>query len=183
MGRVRSGHLGLSPRRPVPCQAAFTLIELMVGAAVLATAIVALLGAFLGQSALNEQSRNFSWAMTDAARVMERLRQQNSGGLCTLPSVGPPVGFASWDAWLNNTSASGGGGKSVQPAPDANELVVVSSLGSDPLRVTVAVCWRHRGRIIGECGPDGAQLIPSDLDGNGTITAAAMLSTMLTCRR
>ena len=51
----------------------------------------------------------------------------------------------------------------------------------NPMRVTVAVCWRHRGRTIGECTWSGAILTPSDT-GNGVIESLAMLTTLVTCR-
>lgn len=159
------------------------MAELIIGVAVLATAITSLLAAFFGQITLTEHSRNFSFAVNDATRVLERLRQQNSGAACAAPSPAAPGGFASWDAWLADATANGGGGKSVQPNPLTNELVVTTSTGADPLQVTVAVCWRQRGRTLGECTWNGAQLTAVDLDGSGVITSPAMLSTLITCRR
>lgn len=166
-------------------QGGLTLVELILGATVLAVAIVTLLGAFLGQLTMNEHARHLAWAANDASRVMEQLRRQNSGGACTVPSANPPGGFASWDAWLSDTTASGGGGKSIQPTPATNELVVVTPSGTDPLTVTVAVCWRHRTRTLGECTWNGAALAANPgAGGNLLVTESpAMLSTFMTCRR
>ncbi len=61
----------------------------------------------------------------------------------------------------------------------------------NPLRVTVAVCWRHRGRTIGECGWNGAALtstaadeaantVPNDTA--NVFESPAMLTTLVTCR-
>ena len=163
-----------------------TLVELLIMATIFAIAIAALLGAHMGQVVLNEHARNVTWAVNDASRVMEELRKQNSGAGCVL-GVNPPAGFASWDAWLASTAANGGGGKSVPPDPANNERVVVSAPGAaDPLSVTVAVCWRHRGRIIGECVANGAALIESDgsngFAADGVIRSIAMLTTTMTCR-
>ncbi len=177
-------------------QTGFTLVELMVGAMILATAIAALLGAFVGQVTLNEHSRNLAWATNDASRVMEQLRRQNSNCAPAAPSSAAPAGFASWDAWLASAAAGGGGGKSLQPDPANNELVVITCrnaantanclAGNDPIRMTVAVCWRHRERIIGECEPDGAGLKKDpdrDPGGDNNVTESpAMLSTFITCR-
>ncbi len=160
-----------------------SLTELLVGASILALTIVTLLNAFLNQATLNTHSRNLSWAMNDATRVLEQLRQQNSGSGCLTPSVAPVAGFGSWDAWLNDTSPLGGGGKSIQPNPTVSELIVVSASGVDPAQVTVAVCWRQQTRVVGECRWSGTQLVPNDLDGNGLITAPATLSTLLSCRQ
>ena len=166
-------------------QAGFTLVELVVGMLVLAIGITALLQAFLGQVTMDEHARNLAWAMNDASRVMEQIRQQNTGGGCTNPSVTPPAGFLSWNAWL--ADVNGGGGKSIQPDPANNELVVATpptGTGAAPLTVTVAVCWRQRGRIIGECLPNGAALIQNPgAGGNPAITESpAMVSTVITCR-
>ena len=164
---------------------ALTFVEILVGTVILAVAIVGLLGAFWWQIALNEHSRNRAWAINDASRVMEQLRRQNSGGGCATPSTTPSGGFASWDAWLADTTVNGGGGKSVQPDPAVNELLVVTSSGADPLTVTVAVCWRHRDRVWGECTWNGAALSPSPgLGGDPAVTESpAMLSTLVTCRK
>ena len=166
-------------------QGGLTLIELMIGAAILVIAMVSLLGAFMAQMTFNEHSRNHALATNDATRVMEQLRRQNSGASCTSPSAAAPGGFASWDAWLADTSANGGGGKSVQPNPAANELVVVTSSGNEPLTVTAAVCWRERSRTIGECTWNGASLAANPgAGGNPAVTESpAMLSTFMTCRR
>ncbi len=182
---------------------AFTLIELLIGAATLAIAIVALLGAFFGQITLNEHARNMTWAINDANRVMERLRQVNSG--CTTPSTATDatdvtkvpaaecggVACTSWDNWLENQRPTAGvSGKSIQPDPVNNELILVRTKPgtTDPLEITVAVCWRHRGRILGECIANGTALQASDTGvngftaGDGIIGSPAMLTTLMTCR-
>jgi len=97
------------------------------------------------------------------------------------PGVGVPGGFATWDAWLDD-AVTGGGGKSIQPNPATQELITVTSAGVDPLQVTVAACWRHRERVVGECTWDGAALTANDADGNGIITSPAALATVVTCR-
>ena len=166
-------------------QKGLTLVELILGAGILAVAITALLGAFLWQLIVIEHARCLSWATTDASRVLERMRQQNSGSGCTSPSVAAPSGFASWDAWLASAAATGGGGKTIQPNPTANELIAISSSGTNPLQVTVAVCWRHRERTIGECTWNGSALAANPAaGGDTTITESpAMLSTLMTCRQ
>ena len=171
------------PRRMSASLTGFTLVEVLIASVILLIGIVAMLGAYIGDVTLNEHARNLTWALNDAHRVMERLRQQNTGSGCTTPSATAPTGFASWDAWLNDASATGGGGKSVQPTPTTNELITVTSSGTDPLTLTVAVCWRHRNRTLGECAWNGTQLSPSDKNGNGVIESPAMLSTLMSCRK
>lgn len=162
-----------------------TLVELVVGVAFMLIAISAMLGAFWTQMSLNEHARNRAWAANDASRVMERVRQQNTGAACAVPNLSAPAGFASWDAWLADTTANGGGGKSVQPNGAVNELVVVTPTGTDPVTVTVAVCWRSRERTLGECTWSGAALSANPgAGGNLAITESpVMLSTLMTCRR
>ena len=190
----------------------FTLIELLIGIMMLTVAITALLGAFLGQSVLNEHARNLTWAMNDASRVMEQLRQQNTSGACGTPTTVPPAACGgacmSWDDWLESAA---GGGKSLQPNGNSIEQIFVTCQDSvtlvpcgrvdqvgagewssqanntnyDPLRVAVAVCWQHRNRTIGECAWNaGPQtLTANDADGSGVIDSPATLSTFITCRR
>ena len=164
-------------------KAGVTLLECLIGASILALAITSLLDVVARHLALNMHTRNLSWASIDASRVMERMRQQNVG--CTNPSVAAPLGFASWDAWLADTGATGGGGKSLQVNPAANEFVAISQPpgAANPIQVTVAICWRdHQGRVLGECQWNGVQLIPNDTNGDGVISGLAMLSTLVTCR-
>jgi len=130
---------------------------------------------------------------------------------------GPPiVRYQNWDAWLNETTlGTGGGPKSLQPVGATAEVIAVTcqsenalptlpsycpvtQMGSewhtagaagtaDPLRVTVAVCWRQKGRTIGECTWNGTVLTPVD-GSNGpndfasVIESPAMLTTLVTCR-
>lgn len=165
----------------------FTLVELLIGATILMIGLVIMLAAVVSEVALNEHHRNLSWALNDASRVMERLREQNTGASCAAPSAAAPSGFASWDAWLASTAGTGGGGKSLQPSPSTNELVVVTPSGTDPLTVTVAICWRHRNRTVGECAWNGSALSADEtivvLNDTSAIDSPAMLSTVMTCRR
>ena len=221
---VRAGRQGGQPAgnlrrsRPSGRGTGFTLIEVVLGVLTLAIAAVAILGAYLGQVTLNEHARNLTFATHDANRVMERLRQDNSN--CTRPAANVPAGFASWDAWLASTAATGGGGKSVQRNDTAGsalgtaERVEVScnsqdgttncstnagdaafaanslanALQLDPIRITVAVCWRHRNRTLGECTWNGATLTASEAvsmpasSESTAIDSPAMLSTLVTCR-
>ena len=165
-------------------EAGFTLLEIIITAAILLLSLLPVMVATIQQITLSEHARNLSWAASDASRVLEQIRDENSSPACVSPAAAPPGGFANWDAWLAN-AATGGGGKSLQPDPANNELLVVTpgAVGSDPLPITVAVCWRHRNRIFGECDPNGAGLIAADKNGDGVITSPATLSTQMTCRR
>lgn len=195
--------------------AGFTLIEVVLGALTLLVAGGAILGAYLGQLTLNEHARNLSLAVHDANRMIEQIRTNNVG--CTVPAAIPPVtnpalNPVTWDNWLSQPSNQGGGGGR---SPGMVELIVVTcqdrdgnnycgrggttpqvaqewstvagTTTYDPIRITVSVCWRHRGRTLGECSWNGAVLTPNDAlpianDTAGVIDSPAMLTTLATCR-
>ena len=104
----------------------FTLIEVMLGASIIAVVAVALIGGFLGESYLNMNARNMMAAMNDATRVMEQMRVQNIG--CQIPSAVPPRDpltnqpYFTWNAWLNAQTPA----KTIDnPNANVNEQIVV----------------------------------------------------------
>jgi len=148
---------------------------MLLGAAILAVAIVALLGAAFGQSFLNMSARNLTLGMNDATRVMEEMRQQNVGSECTTPSALPPpkgadpdVRYDTWDAWLEDPargknmrgeqleklaiSCQNQDGK-LTCGPNQVSGSEWATLGDDtnfdPIRVTVAAGWRQQQRAMG----------------------------------
>lgn len=169
-------------RMPQLNERGFTLVEILLGASILSVSIVALMGAFFGQSYLNTHARFLGAAMNDATRVLELIRAQNVGTGCALPSARPPTG-ESWNAWFDANDA-----KSInQPNAEANELIVVTcqneagtvycgpnqigrnewrpwytaaahggvavANSNEPIiRVTVAVGWRQQRRNVGQGG-------------------------------
>ena len=168
-------------------------MEFLIAAMLFTVSIVALLGAYVSQSALNEHARDLSWAMTDANRVMEEIRLRNSNpcvGVGAVPVATSPLGGVNpgpgWDDWLRGA----GGGKSLEQAAAparSQEYVVVSGIeGTDPMQITVAVCWREHARIVGECAWNGAVLSPSQgsngFPNDGIIQSQVMLMTRMTCR-
>ncbi len=247
----------------------FTLIEVMMGASIMAIVSAALVGAFVGQAALNLTARNLTAAMTDATRVLEEIRKQNGSVVCTqgIPSIKPPSNRTSWDEWLTaigktmtldkattfetvavtcqdanaivcvpQTNVLCPDGVTTVTCPQVGQLTVCgpngptvspvtapycgnrsafntpAQIGSgewksqnvatsyDPLRITVAVGWVERDRVIGS--PDfyyqgettsaggfksppvttPAQLAIRESGDDGIVTSQAMLSTIVTCR-
>lgn len=151
----------------------FTLVEMMMGTAVMVIVLVALMGAFVGQSFLTSSARNLTAAMNDATRVMEEIRRLNTQPNCAgLPTVVPEAPYATWNDWLN---ADGQGKSVMQSSDDTYEVVAVTcqresggnggycgpnQVGTewtrdaadtsyDPLRITVAVGWRQQQRVAG----------------------------------
>lgn len=161
----------------------FTLVELMMGASILAVVLVALGGALTGQSFLNANARNLNLAMNDATRIMEEIRRQNtvgSGGCASGIPVATPPGYSStallstnnsWDAWLQSAVAGGGGGKSVQTAnANTQEVVAVtcqdgtvdSCAAGQPIPcsdVPPAIC-PNMGATPVTCQADGRRFAP-----------------------
>lgn len=163
-----------------------TLVEALIGSLLLSLGIATLLNVSVSQTALQEHTRNLSWATNDANRVLEQLRQQNAPGVCPeVVNVAWPAGFASWDDWLGSPAANGGGGKSITPNPATDEWVNVGTTGTDPVTVTVSVCWRHRNRILGDCQWNGTDLDPDPAQSGdpAVVESLAMLSTSITCRQ
>ncbi len=114
----------------------FTMVEMMVGASIIAIVIAALMGSYVGQMQLSAHARNLTAAMNDATRVLEQIRIQNVKGQGTcagsppLPSVKPPAPYTSWNAWLN-TGAPGAPKSINQPNRDTAELAVVTCQDED----------------------------------------------------
>jgi len=190
---------------PMSDNRGFTLIEIILGALTLAIAAAALLGAFLGQITLNEHARNLSLAIHDANRVLEQIREENVACATKVPVIEPPGAATSWDAWLN---AQGKSVPSINVTAEERIFVTCESrtqlqycglnqMGSgewhagvspvssnlDPVRVTVAVCWRHRQRTLGECTWNGTTL-NANAGGSdpSVLESPAMLTTLVTCR-
>jgi len=149
-----------------------TFIEILITTIVIGLSVVALSSMIAGQLSFNEHARNVVLAMNDVNRVMEAMRAQNrSSAGCVQPTTAPPSG-ANWETWLGNPLPGGGGGRSLTFS-GANEAVGVLSgaAGSDPLSVSIAVCWTHRARRIGDCDPS-----------DGAVSSPAMTNSFLTCR-
>ena len=192
-----------------------TLVEAVFASLTLLVAFTALLGVILGQMTMNEHARNLTLAVHDANRVLEQIRQDNVS--CTTPEVNPTNlsgAPTSWDAWLQAQGKSLSALneqilvtclRQNPSAPPVNPgdycgMGGTAQIGSgewrvnpgttsfDPIQLTVSVCWRHRGRVLGECQWNGAALLPADGGGSGPssltgiIESPASLTTLVTCR-
>ncbi len=193
-------------------RAGMTLVEMLLAIVVFLVAISAILGGYLGQQTLNEHARNLTLATQDAERVIEQLRTMNAS-CSTTPSATMTGGWNAWlntqvppksipnpngnagelivvtcqdqDGGTLSTDYCGRNGPTPPPQVATEEWTSqAASTAFNPVRVTVAVCWRHRGRTIGECAWNGAGLTPSDSGTGvvGVIESPAMLTTLVTCR-
>ena len=144
-----------SPQRALSCpmsdvrcpQRGFTLIELVIGIAVLITALLGLLGVFVGIYALNESSRNLTIATHLADRVMEEIRNSDFATEIQ-PNAQQPTdaGWAAWavahniiltDASITNATVD------IDPPFEAGDPPW--STTDDPLHMQVRVNWVERG--------------------------------------
>lgn len=109
-----------------------TLIELMVAIAVLSSAIVSLVGAYIVFFSLSETSRTRQIAMADAQSVLERIRNvspfTNANVQAQFPNGTAVAGFA------NLTSEQ--------------VTIAYPSPTAVPLEVRVQVSWTLRSRAL-----------------------------------
>ncbi|MBU1932500.1 MAG: type II secretion system GspH family protein [Candidatus Omnitrophica bacterium] len=113
----------------------FTLLELMIGTAVLIIALVGLIAAYIGCFSLNESARNLTIAVNDAQCVTEEIRDIN---------IPLKITSQDWTAWALADSPGGGGCNSLD-----NETVIVtypSGTSAEPLEILVTVSWTEKGR-------------------------------------
>lgn len=113
----------------------FTLLELMIGVAVLIIALVGLIAAYIGCFSLNENARNLTIAVNDAQCVMEEIRDIN---------IPTNIIAQDWTSWAATDPPSGGGCNRLD-----NETIIVtypSGTGAIPLEILVTVNWTERGR-------------------------------------
>lgn len=113
----------------------FTLTEVLIAAAVLAVALVGLLGAFISNFRLIESARNLTTAINHGRSVMEEIRDFNIPEFVTVQD---------WTAWAQTEPPGGGGCTTLN-----NELVTVaypSGEAAEPLEILVTVNWSEKGR-------------------------------------
>lgn len=116
-------------------RAGFTLVELMIAAAILAVALVGLLGVFIGSFGLIELGRNLTIAVDHARCVMEEIRD------CNIPSF---VTLQDWAAWAQ-ADVPGGGGCNILHN-ESVEVTYPSGTEASPLEIMVRVSWTENSR-------------------------------------
>jgi len=138
----------------------FTLLELVIAAAILIMALLGLLRIYIGCFNLNETARNLTAAINGAQKEMERIHS---------------LAFSSISAGTFEIDAIAGA--------DSEGIVEVCNADPELLVVTVTVCWRQRnGRIIGENSDldDGVfDLVTEDENGNGRLDSPAQIVTLV----
>ena len=102
----------------------FTLLELMVAAAILVISITALLASFINSYLLNEASNNKAIAANDAQYVLEKLKNMTYDEISSCSACCMDYGFSN--------------------LPDECIEVIVAENG-DVKEVTADVSWTDRG--------------------------------------
>ena len=143
---------------------AFTLIEVMLGALILIVVMLSIIATYIICFELVYTSRNMTFAVNSAQMKMEEIKNH---------------GFYNIFADYNNTTFD----IDELPVGESMGIVYVDNTNPDLLEVTISVCWRQRGRIIGEDSDlDGSLDLGEDLNGNGIIDSPAQLISLITVR-
>lgn len=119
-------------------RAGFTLMEVALAAAILALALVGLLGAFAANFRLIESGSNLTIAVNHAQCVMEEVRDMN------IPSF---ITAQDWTSWAQRdiTHADGGGGCNTLIGENV-QVSYPAGAGVNPLEVLVTVTWTEKGQ-------------------------------------
>ena len=102
----------------------FTLVELMLAAAILVIAILGLLAVLIHSMLMNESNNNLATAVNDAQYVLEQIKG--------LPYVNITSSYSPPNFTINNENITPG--------------VTVSNISDDLREVTVNVSWTERQR-------------------------------------
>ena len=148
----------------VRSQKGFTLLELMVVAGIAVTALVGLLGTYVGCLELTETTRNSEMAILSAQKVLEDMRTTAITGI--------------YSTYNGYTFSIGGLGANASVG-----RVTVNASNPTLLTITVGVCWRQKGgRIIGECYNNSGVVAYNDSNGNGVLDSPVQITTLMTQR-
>ena len=139
----------------------FSLIEVMLATAILAFALVGILGTYVTCLVLITTSQNVNAATNAAQGIIEEIRStpftqiiaNYNGMVFTVNDIPSSVGVV----YINNTTV---------PA------------SSDLFEATVSICWRQGNKVIGEdTNLNGLLDAGEDKNGNGIIDSTVQLKT------
>ncbi len=174
----------------------FTLVEVMIAAAVSVVVLLGLLGSYVGCFNLNESAKNLTIAMNGAQEKLEEIRNHCSDHFGTMVADYSPGGLIgdtftiSPGTWLaaGNQSAvvyilDPQTGAILNTGPAANP-------GLDLYEIRIVVCWRQRGgRTVGEDNGRGGGIAlngicdgAEDTNGNNILDSPAQIATLITER-
>jgi len=119
------------------CKKGFTLLELMISAAIILVTLVGLIETYVACLRLNEISKNENFALQATVSVMEAIRRT------------PVTQFAQIYTDYNNKTYDIAG----MPSGDGTVCVRVndSSANGSLFDIAVGACWQQGNRIMGGC--------------------------------
>ena len=133
----------------------FTLLELLVAMGMLAVVVSGTVAALIACTGLTGASKNMHIATTAALGLAEEIHS---------------APFTQIVDDYNNLNFL------VNAIPSSRGVVYVDDTNPDLLQVTVSVCWRQGGRIIGEdANLDGVLDANEDANGNGIIDSPVQI--------
>lgn len=132
----------------------FSLLELLLAAAILAFVLSGLLLVFVSCMVLNETNRNLTLAYTAIQAEMEEIKNAGFDNLFVVcPSPHPADSFCDDDTFSLNGFASG----------KSQVRIKISEEGSDLKKVRIIACFMSRNRLIGDdinnCQSSPAELV------------------------
>ena len=168
----------------------FTLIEVMIAAAVSVAVLLGLLGVFIACSDLNASARNLTIAINGAQQKLEEIRNHNFAQILNDYAAGGMPGNlfdpGGEDDNLNSVLDLGedDNGNGVLDSPlNGGGVVFISLVGgsSDLLQIRIVVSWMQKGgRHVGEDENfNGVLDAGEDDNGNGQLDSPAQIVTLM----
>ena len=140
----------------------FTLMEVLLAAAILASAISAILMTYYSCFVLISTSKNINITANAAMGLMEEIRSS------AFPRIVDD--YNGLNFIVNNI-------------PQSRGVVYVDDTNPELLQVTISVCWRQGNRVIGEDTNLNGQLDAGEVDnGNNIIDSPVQLVTIIANR-
>jgi prepilin-type N-terminal cleavage/methylation domain-containing protein len=148
----------------------FTLVETLIAAAILVFCLCGLLAAYINMFLLTDLARDFTLATNAMQAEMEDIKRTSFDSLMALNGTPFDVnGFAASDA------------KGRIEVCDNTSCPALISYG-DLKRVRLVVCFRSRGRVIGEDANFNGALdvgLGEDINNNSRLDSPAELITLI----
>ncbi len=138
----------------------FTLVELLISAAILTFVLCGILITYSSCITLVKTSKNINSATNAAQAKIEEIRAYS---------------FDDIVADYNSETYA------VDDIPGSVLVIYADDANTELLKVTISVCWRQGNRVIGEdIDLDGVLDAGEDANGNGIIDSAVTLVTLIT---
>ncbi len=146
---------------------AFTLVELVIVAAILGISIVGMMKLYIYTTVLSKLSENKTLATGEVQSKLELMRNHDFNNI------------------LADYSSGGTPGNTFQLTNlDGIGIIYINSANNDLYEVEIVACWRDKyGRIIGEDSDlDGILDMGEDKNGDGKINSIAQIMGMIARR-